>query len=586
MGSISVSRTLVWRVLNLILLASNVTARSTAPPITTISPSGRPGGYSNSSCAAECDIQFPDIVEYTWSSVFYNASTTTDVTVATLIYIVNNATNQTSTSTEYAHPSVTANYPTPGKPARTTLTIDRGPGSTVTTVITWPTPFIDYGANYTIQDGHLSTGKVCKTFDFDTIVPPSHPSFPIPTSLIQNSTGDRLGSYHVLVPAEFGADDIDTSSFISWYQTQFSAQAPVASCTFAITAPEASAPSFSVPGPESSQSPLTHTSVQYLTSTTTSHVNIPTGSPTRLPESNGYGGGGSPPAKTTSKGLGGALGGLIPSIIGNHGSGNSGSSSGHNGEGSGSSQSGQWGGSSQSGSSSSESASSGSSSSGGSSSGSSGEGSGSGQSNNGGAWGSNGDSSSGSSSSGSSGSDSQSGSGSNSNGGGNGGSSSSEGSGPAIVVGHSNVPVTPTAVATTVNGHATSIPAIIADGHTIALDGARVNVQGTPVRLTVVSSGSSSVTEAVIGYGGGAFGGAVQSSVPISFPVGAAETSSGLGGAIMSGLGGPGGQSPTGSSTSSSTASPAQFTGAAPVAVDGRASLFGLVVAAVVGMMV
>lgn len=330
---------------------------------------------------------YPEVYEYTWSSVEYAASTTTEITVATLVVLIDDTTNRTSTSTEYSESTVPGGYLKPGATNEATLTFERLPGETITTVIPYPTPYFDYGSNYTIEGGQLFTQRTCKTYSQpQTYVPNRHPVLPTPASDYTTDKADPYGAFYTLV----SADAPTYSDFPGFYTTAFMRESGVASCTpaaltsFVATTEE---PSSVSAAPPANTSPLTHTSVSYLTATSTKHTSIPLDS-TAQSDNAGKPTSASPPPSSSPAWTGPVIGG------------------------------------------------------------------------------------------------------------GNGY--------------HTGEPATPTLVGTN--------PAIVVGGQTVTLGGGRVDVHGTPVRLTVYTTNGATETGAVVGYGGGAFGGAVQTTIPISFP--------------------------------------------------------------------
>lgn len=393
-------------------------------------------------------------MEYTWSSVSYEASTTTAITVATLVVVVNDATNETSTSTELGATTITEGITGPGATNQAVITYERASGDLVTTTIAYPTPYLDYGAEYTIESGQLSTAGVCQSYDQSHIYNPGqHPALPTPSSDLSTDKADPTGASYILVPV--AAPDVP--DFSGFYQSAFTSEAGVAGCSAPASSPASA--SATTAGPTFVGSALTHTSVQFLTATSTSHVSSHSGEPPQsavkptstlpwtgpnmvishstFPATPTYVG--SVPALVVDGHTVSVGGGRVNvhgtpvrlTVVSTNGAEVTEAVIGYGG--------GAFGGVVQS-------------------------------------------------------------------------SIPITWAPQTAQIGVSNTafPATPTVVGT--------VPAIVVDGQTVSLGGGRVNVHGTPVRLTVVTTDGATVTGAVVGYGGGAFGGAVQTTVSLSYP--------------------------------------------------------------------
>ncbi|OCL10684.1 hypothetical protein AOQ84DRAFT_438177, partial [Glonium stellatum] len=229
------------------------------------------GFKSSSECEASCTIEYPQVKVLQWMPI-QNIEYSTTLTAATLIYVINNRTNTTSTLTEYnqlpdGYTTSTPVLNSDGKVV-STITVPQPNGAALTTAIVYPTEFLDYAPSYEWQ-GILPTRTLshstCATINATTspystplATLPSHPLYPQPTtaSFPSENTTDTVGTAHTLA----WAVTFDNAA-PSFYKTAFPDEAAFTACDFTISSFPTQAPG------------ITHTTAKFLTERTTRYTN-------------------------------------------------------------------------------------------------------------------------------------------------------------------------------------------------------------------------------------------------------------------------------------------------------------------------
>ncbi|MCJ1254360.1 hypothetical protein MMC24_002175 [Lignoscripta atroalba] len=165
---------------------------TTSASLATVTP------FAELSCTSNCTVN----AVYTVSN-YWIAYSVENVTVATLIVLVNNSTNTTTTVTKYVE-SLMVNGTALSNTARTdtnsagTVTSVVTGNDNVTTVVAYPTPFMDYAYSYSWSGVLLSTASshaICVTANTDDpfyAFGPSHPPLPTPT-ITYPDNDDKIG---------------------------------------------------------------------------------------------------------------------------------------------------------------------------------------------------------------------------------------------------------------------------------------------------------------------------------------------------------------------------------------------------------